>query len=167
MALEVENGTGVAGAEAYASVAAADAYWAKRPQSPFATTWAAVTDVPTKEGALREGADYMDAELGLLYPGKPLTTTQGKLCPRADACDASFDGFPATLVAANIELAARAISSPLAPDTDNKGWIKREKTGPIETEYGSAGPQDGSYGAVFRSLSTFLIGLPGATWNWA
>lgn len=144
MALEVENGTGVAGAEAYASVAAADAYWAKRPQSPFATTWAAVTDVLTKEGALREGADYMDAELGLLYPGKPLTTTQGKLCPRADACDASFDGFPATLVAANIELAARAISSPLAPTPTTRGGSSGRRPGPSKPSTAPRGRRTGA-----------------------
>lgn len=166
MALVVEDGTGVTGAEAYASVAAADDYWSKRRQSPLADAWARA-DPGTKEGAMREGADYMDAELGLLYPGRPKARSQGKLCPRVDSCDPEFEGYPAQVAVANIELAARAVTSPLAPDRDSKGWVKREKTGPIETEYGGPGAQDGSYGAVFRSLSTWLIALPGASWNWA
>lgn len=169
--LIVETGEGVTAAEAYAAVAAADAYWTKRPQSPFAATWAAA-DLATKEGGLREGAAYLDAELGQAYPGDPKTTTQGLLCPRVKDCDDSFNGFPAQLAAANIELAARAISSPLAPDKDDKGWLKRKRVrveGAVdtETEYGAAGPMDGQYGYVFRSLAFWLGGVPGATWAWA
>lgn len=167
MSLVVETGEGVEGAEAYASDAAAAAYWAKRPQSPLATAWTAETDQTKREGALREATDYLDAELGQSYPGDPKTTTQGKLCPRAKECDDAFNGFPTQLVAACIELAARALTAPLAPDKDDKGWIKREKVGPLETEYGAAGPQDGQYGAVIRSLSFWLGGVPGATWSWA
>jgi hypothetical protein len=174
MALVVEDGSGVVGAESYASVASADAYWAKRPQSPFAATWAAA-DVTPKEGALREGAGYMDAELGLLYPGDPKTTTQGLRCPRAKAGDATFIGFPPEISNANIELAARAVSSPLAQDTGAVGWLKKtrervEGVVDIEKEYGAAGPQDGQYGAIFRSLNSFLIAQPpagSASWAWA
>lgn len=171
--LIVETGEGVTAAEAYASVEAADAYWTKRPQSPFAVTWLADTvTTGLKEGALREAATYMDAELGQSYPGDTKTTTQGLLCPRAKDCDDSFIGFPAQLAAANIELAARAISSPLAPDKDDKGWLKRKRVrveGAVdtETEYGAAGPMDGQYGSVFRSLAFWFGGVPGATWAWA
>lgn len=174
MALVVEDSTGVTGAEAYASVVAADAYWVKRPQSPFAAKWAAA-DLATREGALREGATYMDAECGPLYPGAPKTATQGLKCPRAKADDATFNGFPAEIPAANIELAARAISSPLAPDVGQTGWLKKTRTRvegavDIEKEYGAPGPQDGAYGAVFRSLNGFLIAQPpagSASWAWA
>jgi len=172
MSLLVEDGSGVTGAEAYASDAAAAAYWAKRPQSPLAATWTAETDQTKREGALREATDYLDAELGQSYPGDPKTTTQGKLCPRAKDCGDAFNGFPAQLVAACIELAARALTAPLAADTDSNGWVKRvrervEGVVDTETEYGAAGPMDGQYGAVFRSLAFWLGGTPGLTWSWA
>ena len=51
--LTVEDGTGIEGAESYASVAAADAYWAKLSHLTLATTWAAF-DTAGKEGRLRE-----------------------------------------------------------------------------------------------------------------
>lgn len=172
MTLVVEDGTGVTGAEAYASVAAADAYWTKRPQHPLAAVWLAA-ETADKEGGLREAAAYEDAVLCQSYPGAPKTTTQGLLCPRAKDCDEAFNGFPVQLVNANIELAARCVGgTPLAPDKDDKGWVKRERTrveGAVdtETEYGAAGPLDGQYGAVFRSLAFWLGGVPGATWAWA
>lgn len=173
MALVVETGEGVPGAESYASIASADAYWAKRPQSPFAAAWAAAT-VELKEGALREASGYMDAELGQLYPGVRKSAEQGLMCPRIVLLVLIFDGFPRQIPEAAIELAARALKAPLAPDVGVNGWVKKTRTrieGVVdkEIEYGAAGPQDGAYGAVFRSLSDFLIAQPPAgvaAWNW-
>jgi hypothetical protein len=45
--------------------------------------------------------------------------------------------------------------------------VKRKKIGPLETEYGAAGPNDGSYGSIDRLLIPVLVGMRNASWNWA
>lgn len=181
MALLVEDGSGIAGAESYASVATASAYWAKRPQDPNAALWAAAADLVGKQdGALREAAAYLDATYGASYLGSRQTLEQGLLWPRVDRATGDdqplidgdglpIAGLPAVIVTATIELAARAATSPLAPDATSQGWIKREKVGPLEVEYGAAGPQDGTYGFVERLLGPVTGGVASGepSWLWA
>lgn len=61
MALTVETGAGVAGADSYGSNAGALAYWVARPHSSFAATVAAA-DSDDLDGALREATQYLDAK---------------------------------------------------------------------------------------------------------
>jgi hypothetical protein len=194
MTLVVEDGTGIAGADSYASLAGAAAYWAARPQDANAARWTAATD-PNREGALREATAYLDATWGALFPGSRKTAAQGRLWPRVErtaldpddydtiadllAAQAETDrplvgadglqlaALPAPIVGATIELAARALVARLAPDVDAQGWVKRQKVGPIETEYGAPGPIDGAYGAVDRLLRPVLIGMRNLSWAWA
>lgn len=196
MALTVEDGTGVPGADSYFAVATADAYWTARPQDPNAAIWAAAPTL-NKEGAAREATDYLDANWGSMFPGARRTMTQGRLWPRVDrsltalsechptvtaleAAQALTDrpllgsdglelaGLPAQIVQAAIELGVRAVIAPLAADTSSLGWIKREKVGSLETEYGSSGPVDGSYGYVDRILGPLVGGVVRGqpTWLW-
>jgi hypothetical protein len=81
MTLLVEDGTGVAGAESYASVSAASDYWAKRPQDALAAAWTA-SAAPIQEGALREATAYLDATWGSGYLGGRASAAQGLLWPR-------------------------------------------------------------------------------------
>lgn len=182
MALLVEDGSGVAGAESYAAVAAATAYWANRPQDPNAAIWTAAASVTGKQdGSLREASAYLDATFGASYVGSRKTAEQGLLWPRVDRSSGSdtplIDGdglpvaaLPVALVTAAIELAARATVAPLAPDTTSQGWVKRrkEKVGPLEEEieYGAAGPQDGSYGFVERLLGPLIGGVISGEPSW-
>jgi hypothetical protein len=69
VALIVEDGSIVAGAESYASVAYADIYFANRPSNPNSIVWAALT-VPQKEGALREATDHMSVSLPRKLDGR-------------------------------------------------------------------------------------------------
>lgn len=195
MALTVEDGTGVAGADSYFATDTADAYWLARPQDANAALWAAATQ-QRKEGAALESTAYLDATWGRLYRGVRKTTAQGLLWPRIDRCDLALscrhptladlvaaqalsdktllgsdglalDALPTQVAAAAIELAARALSARLAPDKDETGWLKSRKVGPIEREWGGPGIPGGSYGFVDHLLGPVLVGLRNAQWSWA
>jgi len=158
MTLIVEDGTGIAGAEAYASVAYADAYWAARPQSPLSVAWAAATTA-TKEGGMREGADYLDAEYGDAYRGTKAGTVQGRLWPRSNANDDAgypLPGLPTELKNANCELAARAITAPLVEDLDRGGKIQTVKAGAVAVTYSDTAPAGTTYGIVSKMLIPVL-----------
>lgn len=195
MALVVEDGTGVAGADSYHSRAAADAYWTARPHDALGVAWLAQADGEKKDGASREGTAYLDATWGSLYRGSRKTNTQGLLQPCVTRTDLDPDAFdsiadlvaaqaetdqpiigsdglqlaalPVQIINASIELAARALSARLAQDTGSEGWLKRRKTGPIEREWGGPGIPGGSYGFVDTMLAPVLIGQRNASWNWA
>lgn len=195
MALTVEDGTGVAGADSYVAIATADAYWLARPQDANAARWAAAA-TDRKEGAAREGTAYLDATWGSLYRGIRLTSIQGLLWPRIDRQDLALscryrtaeeleaaqalsdrpllgtdglviEGVPPQVVTAAIELSARALVGRLAQDKDETGWLKRRKVGPIEREWGAAGTPGGSYGFVDALLGPVIIGQRNAQWSWA
>jgi len=179
LTLSVESGIGVQGAEAYASIATIGAYWTKRSHMALATTWSAATDAQ-KEGAAREASTYLDATFGAFYRGARRGRLQGLLWPRSDAKDeAGYDlpGLPSEIVTATCELAARALSAPLASDIDLGARVKSQtkKVGPIEktTEYfdGGAEATKTSYGMVSLMLAAVLNGsqpgAPNANWSWS
>jgi hypothetical protein len=197
VALTVEDGTGVSGAESYAAVAFIDAYWAARPQSPFAAAWAAAETV-NKEGAAREATAYIEATWGSFFRGTRKSYDQGLSFPRngdLDTDDADDDGsttdylpltdangvelppLPPQLPQAVAELAARSLSSPLSADVDMGARVKSEtkKVGPIEKSvtYVDAGPTPPktSYGFVADLLAPLLNGAqpnaPAPSWAWA
>lgn len=178
MALLVEDGSGISGADAYASRAAVLAYWVNRPHDTKAATVAAA-DVNDLDGAIREATDFADANWGPYYRGVRRGYVQGKLFPRTGAKDDAgypLPDLPPELVAAVCELAARAVTSPLAADIDTGARVKSQtkKVGPLEksTEYfdGGAAPQT-AYGAVDNILAPLLNGsqprAPNAHWSWA
>ncbi len=196
MALIVEDGTGVAGAESYAAIAFIDSYWAARPNSPFSVSWAAVTNTtPKKEGAAREATAFLDANFGFDYRGTRKNYTQGLEWPRngdADVDDEDDDGditeflpvrdangidFPALpifLQQAVAELAARSAVAPLVvDDVGTEGKVKRKKLDGVgEKEFFEPGVDAGSprYGFVLTILGPILKSggaAIDATWYWA
>lgn len=200
MAYTVEDGSGVAGATTYFAIATADAYWTARPHDALGLAWLAEAVTAKKQGAGLEASAYLDATWGHLYPGWRKTGAQGLLFPRVyrtvldrnaydtiedmEAAQAETDrplvgndglemaALPLQIVNAAIELAARALTSPLAADKGEEGWLKRKRTrveGAVdtETEYGSGGVLGGSYGFVDDMLAQVLIGKRNASWAWA
>ncbi len=176
MALTVETGAGVSGADAYASTTTVDTYWSNRPQNALSATWAAGATA-NKEGAIREASAYLDAVFGPHYRGVARGTLQGLLFPRSDALDdAGFPlpDLPQQLVDAVCELAARALSNPLADDDDRGNQIVRikEKVDVIETDtqYAEGAQKHKSYGFVAGMLAPILDGTqpnaPTPAWNW-
>lgn len=187
MAIIGEDGTGISGAAAYGAdpVALTTAYWAERPNDPLAATWAAETATTAiKEGALRSAAAYVEATWGPFFIGHRKTQTQGLSWPRVAGRDEAGDLIPLTdglgnelpalppqLIAAQAELAARAVTGPLAEDAERGGRVKSERVdGAIAIEYMDGAPAETSFGVVAGILASLLNGSqPGstsATWFW-
>lgn len=139
MAIVIEDGTGLPNAEAYISVADADAYFAARGNA----AWAALTEAQ-KEQALRLGADYMGAEYGRRWCGKRLTDTQALDWPRG------VEGVPEAVKRANAELAVRASAGVLL--ADQGAQVKQETVGPISVTYADGARQGTKYAAVDAAL---------------
>lgn len=145
MAFIPEDGTGLANANSYSSVADADAYFADRSNA----TWAAL-DEPKKESALISATDYMDLRYGDRYIGTPLTTTQALGWPRESA----LGPMPPQLARACNEYAVRAAVAPLIKEDAGtaSGYVTRKKTqaGPIVTDVSYGG--GGSYVNQFKAI---------------
>lgn len=133
--LTIETGAGLANADSYASVAAADT----RCASLGLTAWAALTEA-SKEIALRRATLFM-ATYRTRWAGRRVYQRQALDWPRYNVV---VDGFivpsttvPLDVVNACIDLAVRAGSGEdLLPDLDTgSNAIKKDKTGPLETEY--------------------------------
>ena len=105
MALVVEDGTGVDGANSYGTVAEADAYWADR----NVLTWAGASATNAdKEGFMIEGADYLNQFY--VPKGEPVIPGHSMGLPVL-----SYDGIPIPWKQAQFILAREAaINGPLA-----------------------------------------------------
>lgn len=134
MALIVEDGTGRADAESYASVAQADAYHA----AMGAASWAAATE-GEREIALRKATAYVEA--GYAWRGERVSSTQALAWPRVGACrdgiELPSDEIPVQLRRAVFELALKSLTSELMPDVAPE-VVTAESVGPISTSYGAA-----------------------------
>lgn len=157
MTLIVEDGTGVAGAESYISVADADTYFTLRGN----TAWAALA-VPAKEAALRAGCDYLEARYA--WRGGRATTTQAlswpRVCVVVDGAPVDPASVPLAVARANAELAVRASTAPLL--SDESAQVTRETVGPLTVEYQPGGRQNPRFAAVEAMLGAYVLGAGGA-----
>lgn len=122
MALIVETGAGIAGADSYASVAQYKAFC-----DAFGYSYASVTD-PEIEVGLRRGALVLDYCYGQLYPGwRYRDQTQGLQWPRSGVtrpqypyASISQESVPVEIINAACEIARREIASPgsILPDVN-------------------------------------------------
>ncbi|WP_426269147.1 DnaT-like ssDNA-binding protein [Dyella kyungheensis] len=153
MSLLVEDGSGVAGAEAYISVADADAYFAARGNADWADL-----DTTAKEAALRKGCDYMEGVY--TWKGMRATKTQTLSWPRkcvvVDRVHVPSDRVPLAIARANAELAVRASAGDLSADEGSQ--VTRETVGPITVEYAQGARQNPRYAAVDAMLSSYTLG---------
>lgn len=133
MAFTVEDGTGVAGANALCSVAVADAYFGER----GVAAWTG--DDADKEVALIRATDYIELRWGQRLKGAKASEEQALSFPRAGIANVADDEVPLTVQRACAEYALRALGgTELQPDpvTDTGGRVVTEKTtrvGPLET----------------------------------
>ena len=151
MPLVVEDGTGLVGADAYTSVADADAYFLASANA----TWAAAT-VPAKEVAIVKATRYMEKRFGTKWKGLIASSEQALGWPRRYVYDERgtelVDQVPVQIARACAEYAVQALINPLIPEivypvADGApvpfGRINRkvEKAGPIyeETYYSTGG----------------------------
>ncbi len=164
MALIVEDGTGLPGAESYLSVADADAYHAAQGTVAWEINGPAVT-IATKEMALRRATVFLDGTYGGMFSGTRRVREQALLWPRVSAFD--DEGFeidywtiPVAIKAACAELAVRAITGDLTPDRERGGEIAATSVsaGPVSrsVSYASSARTDTEYAKVDLILSRLL-----------
>lgn len=152
MALTVETGTVVAGAESYVSVADCDTYHSNRGNAG----WSGINAV--KEAALRKATAYIDGKYRSRWKGGKVSTIQPLCWPRwgvedADGIFLSNATIPPRLKDAVCEAALRSLTADLAADVEP--GIKRQKVDVIETEYfGGAGIVQ--YQVIDQLLSDFI-----------
>jgi len=148
----VEDGTGVAGANAYATTAQVDDYFAGVGGN---TTWTA-SGTTQKQAAIVEATRYAEQRFRGRCKGIRMSEEQGLSWPR----DSAFvdgveldDQVPPTLINAIAEYAVRARSSSLLTDSPaTTGGILEEevKVGPIEEriKYAESGTRSSQSGLV-------------------
>jgi hypothetical protein len=172
MAFTVEDGTGVADANALVTVEFADSYFADRANA----AWSAALEA-AKEVAIIKATDYMEILYGERWRGTLSEDATTLSFPRNyfydkknNLIDFSEDGIPSDIKKACCEYALRALSAELMPDpevdsaTGKEVTLAREKVGPIETEYeflaGSTSTKK-SYPVADRLLRGWLIDTGG------
>jgi len=119
--LVVETGYGVVGAESYASVNDADAWWAGR-TGPDAAAWLAATG-PQKETALREASTFIDINY-MSNSSLPYVDGQGLLWPYEET-DYTLAALQ-TLRRAVIMIAPLALETPLIAQTPASAAVVSE-----------------------------------------
>jgi hypothetical protein len=154
MALIVETGAIVTGAESYCTVAFANTYLANRGY----TAWDALDDTDAKEPALRKATDYMLAMFKGRWQGEIVDEDQALDWPRydvvVDGYEVDYTIVPEAVKRACAELAYRASTSDLSPDL-NQGVIS-EQVGSISVTYDKNSPQRTRYAYVDALLAPYL-----------
>ncbi len=147
MAFVVEDGTGLATANAYISVADARAYW-----SDVGVTFSQPDSTPTAtfpitlQMAIVAATRYMELRFKSRFKGfkqfpstvDPVFAGQALPWPRVEVYDREgyvIEGVPLGIRHACAEYMSRVFVAPLAPDPDDRSNLKREKIGPIEFEF--------------------------------
>lgn len=154
MALIVETGAIVTGAESYVSAADCTTYHSNRGN----TAWTGTDAV--KEAALLKAAAYLDGHYCKRFKGeKYQPLDQNMQWPRIGVVIDGFvldvDVIPQRLKDAQCELALIALTADLAPSVS--AGIKREKVDVLETEYFAGAPAGTTvYTAVDNLLADLL-----------
>lgn len=174
MPLELEATPGADDANAYVTVDDAEAYASYRVGS---AAFLALTDDQKIQALVTATRDIDTLEDDPGFVGERASEDQALAWPRTGTDTAASDELPRSLVNATIELAmsyAPAFESGstldvLNADTGN-GNIKREKTGPLETEFFAAGSVSATafarFPAVVQRLLSAVVLLPDtSTWG--
>lgn len=154
MTLVVEDGSGLTNANAYVSVADADARHTLLGNS----AWTGSNSV--KEAAIARATVYMEQAYRTSWNGCRVKLDQALSWPRFDVyLDGWYlasDSVPDDIANACADLALRALSDDLNADLTRA--VVRKKIGPLETEYDRASPQSKRFRAVDMALAPYLGG---------
>lgn len=159
--LIVEDGTGKADAESYASVDDADAYHVARANSAWA-----LLDAPAKEASLRKATDYLEAVYTGEWQGVRTTTGQMLEWPRANVPALAGTGYepsnaiPRRLIMATCELALKASAGVLLKDEEQR--VAEESVGPLSVKYADGAPAATQYSMVANLLGPYLAATASA-----
>lgn len=155
MALIVEDGSIVAGAESYISVVEAADYLTGRGDIAFSAL-----ALSEQESALRRATDYLTQKYRTRWRGERAVSSQSLDWPRQGVVtpegELSASLVPLDVKRACAEMAVRAISSVLNPDIDPAAAVTKEKVGPVEVEYLGVPAGRLSYQAVDGLLSVYV-----------
>ncbi|MGM4891261.1 DnaT-like ssDNA-binding protein [Tardiphaga sp. 839_C3_N1_4] len=157
MALVVEDGSGVEGANAYLDAADFKAYADAR-----GMPYEGKSDDEIEQALIR-ATGWLDATYRSRWPGVRLNgRAQALAWPRSDAADAdgeeiSDDEIPQEVLDATAEAAFRELTEPgsLSPDLERGGAIRRLKAGSVEVEYATTA----SARTTFTTIDGVLAGL--------
>ncbi len=153
MSLIVEDGSGLANAESYISVADATAYHASRGN----VDWAALPNDQVREELLRKATDYMCAYTES-WKGIRLLSSQALDWPRNGVWANGYWIAPSTIPSAIANacalLALKAATGELSPDLDVP--VAEEKVGPIMVKYAEGARQTVRFRAVELILAPYL-----------
>lgn len=161
MTLIVEDGTGLATAESYISVADATAYHAAQGNA----AWAALASDTVREQLLRKATGYMGQIYRSQWAGTRHHDTQRLDWPRLYVPKKDFgytpnyydpDSVPEDVANACAELALKAVAGDLY--ADQKQTVIRKEIGPLKFEYDPYGPTTTLYSAVDAMLAPYFAG---------
>lgn len=154
MALTVETGLIIPGAESYGSVEDCTGYHSNRGNAGW------VGNDPAKEAALRKATAYLDNKYGNRWKGSRVSSTQPLMFPRVGieqyGSTLPENEIPIQIKHAVFECALRFISGNMAPDLDRGGSVKSVKVGPIETSYSDNAIGGMKYQAVEMLVSSLI-----------
>ena len=154
MALIIELGSIIAGADSYVAVTDCDTYHLNRGNAAWTGTDA------VKEAALRKAVAYLDGHYRNRLKGVMVDPINQLLAwPRydvvIDGVMLASDTIPQRLKDAQCELALIALTADLAPNVS--AGIKREKVDVMETEYFAGAPAGTTvYTSVNNLLADYL-----------
>lgn len=168
MALTVEDGTGLATAEAYISVTDADTH-----HSNFGNAAWALLTTAQKEQYLRRATQHMLQMYRPRWKGYRKTATQALDWPRSFVYLESFTHgatgaypflvsdtiVPNEVKTACADLALKASTETLLPDGTQQ--VAEETVGPITVKYDQYSPANKQYFAIDAILSPYLNSLGG------
>lgn len=163
MAFLVEDGTGLAAANSYVSVADADTYHGDRGNDGWTGTDA------VKQAALIKATQFIDGTYAFIannaqrdpltgFGGPLVSNDQALSWPRVNVIDKQnrpITGVPQKVKDATCELALLALSDDLLPTEDRA--TKREKVGDLEVEYMDSAANHKRYPYVTRLLRDLII----------
>lgn len=154
MAFIVETGTGVPGANSYASIAEADSYHSEMGNLDWENY-----DTAEKQTRLIRGSRYLDGTYS--FPGTRSTIDQGLQWPRWGAIDQSgwiLTGVPENVIKATCE-AGLYSKDELYPVQGRE--TSSESVGPVSVSYASGGTLKTSFGTIDLLLTPLGIGKSG------
>lgn len=158
--LVVEDGTGVADANAYVSMDECSTYASDR-----GLTFTSSPSSPGEQSIIRATA-ALDGSYRYSYPGyRTIGRQQGLEWPRTAAYD--YEGVvidtntvPIEVRQACCEIAIRELADPgsFLPDLERGGFIRTMKAGSVEIQYGGSNPT-----TVYTLIDSIMSRLVGAT----
>lgn len=149
MALIIETGLIVPGAESFATAAELVTYAAN-----FGRVIPA--DTPSQEALLRRAALEMNAKP---WKGRTVSSAQTLAWPRYEVCLNKWllpsDSIPAQIKAGQMALATEIHADDLIDPATRQGAAVRKKVGPLEFEYSAASSTVSKAAAVRQSYAQF------------